>query len=498
MHRKWIVFTILLLLIPSMAYEQKGWYVEWEKIFPQGHAKFCQPIGDIDNDGKNEFVVGGYNDRNATIFKWNESLKTYEKMAIITYGEAYAGGAAIGDLMGDGLRELAIVWNDWNNASRSGCWVYKWDGDGFQKLQFLQATNFWIYYDCYIGDYNGDGKNELLLFGWVNYGPEIVIYGWNSSSKQFKQIAAWDDPDGTYYQTFIPTVYIADVDVDGRPEIICAPGQYLDVVESVGNEFNYTVIHKWKGMDIWTYGVAAGDINGNGIPEIVVGLGGRAHEVPTAYIFEYNITSKKYEEVWNKTWAEEKNVVEAVDIGDADNDGRKEACIGTNYIHIVGWNGVEYYEEAVINETYGILPGVHVGDCDNDGKNEILTYTLRETEGLPYRDWVFKYANSDATPPVIKIEKPQNYLYIMGIKIMPLPVPLIIGKMNGRILAYDNESDIEKVEIYIDGRITQTISSPPYEFPLVHLSGKHEITAVAYNNAENNAYEKLKFFALIK
>ncbi len=502
-YKKLFVLVILLLFIPWNASPhewqyQRGWHAEWEKIFPAGHAQFCQPIGDVDKDGKNEIVVGGYNDKNVTVFKWNESTQTYEAEAIITEGIAYGGGTAIGDLMGDGKNELAIVWNNWNDTSKSGAWIYKWNGNQFQKLQFLQAENFWIYYDCYIGDYNGDGKNELLLFGWVNYGPEIVIYGWDAVSKKFKEVAAWDDPDGTYYKTFIPSVCIADVDVDGKPEIICGPGQTLAVVKSVGGKFNYTVVHKWKDRDVWTYGVAAGDINGNGIPEIVVGLGGRTHEVPTAYMFEYDPERGEYKEVWNKTWKGEKNVVEAVDIGDADNDGRNEACIGTNHIHIIGWNGVRYYEEAVINETYSILPGVHVGDCDNDGKNEILTGTLRETEGLPYKEWVFKYANSDSTPPVIKIEKPKNYLYIFGKEIMPMPMPIIIGKITMEVFAEDNESNIEKVEIYMDGKLQQTFYSPPYQVTLSQMFGMHELTVVAYNNAENTAYNKIKFFAFIR
>jgi len=146
---------------------------------------------------------------------------------------------------------------------------------------------------------------------------------------------------------------------------------------------------------------------------------------------------------------EKKNVVEAVDIGDADNDGRNEACIATDHVHIIGWNGVKYYEEAAINETYGILPDVHVGDCDNDGKNELLTETLRETEGLPHKVWIFKYANSDATPPILTVEKPGNYLYIFGKEILPMPLPVILGKFTAYANAEDKESGIKRLNFML-------------------------------------------------
>ena len=109
--------------------------------------------------------------------KWNESLQTYQTDAKITYDGAYAGGAAIGDVNNDGRNELVLVWNNWDNWNKSGAIVYKWNGSGYEEMQFIHLENLWIYYDCYIGDYNGDGKDELLLFGWVYNGAEITIYG---------------------------------------------------------------------------------------------------------------------------------------------------------------------------------------------------------------------------------------------------------------------------------------------------------------------------------
>jgi hypothetical protein len=60
-------------------------------------------------------------------------------------------------------------------------------------------------------------------------------------------------------------------------------------------------------------------------------------------------------------------------------------------IHILQWNGSTYVEEAVIDETFGLLAVVCIGDCDNDGKNEIHAGSVGVNPGQDFMSWVFKY-----------------------------------------------------------------------------------------------------------
>ena len=122
----------------------------------------------------------------------------------------------------------------------------------------------------------------------------------------------------------------------------------------------------------------------DGIAEIHVGYRG-----PKISIFEWNGTG--YTVKFETEWPDEGWLIEGLDVGDVDDDGKPEVCAGTDHIHILEWNGSTYFEEAVINETYGHLAVVSVGDCDNDGKNEINAGAVIVKPGEEYRSWIFKF-----------------------------------------------------------------------------------------------------------
>ncbi len=110
---------------------------------------------------------------------------------------------------------------------------------------------------------------------------------------------------------------------------------------------------------------------------------------PAISIFGWNGTG--YEIKFEKEWYHEAGLIEALDVGDVDDDGIPEVCAGTNYVHILQWNGSTYIEEYVITDTYGMLAVVSVGDCDNDGKYEINAAPVFVRPGDDYKYWIFKY-----------------------------------------------------------------------------------------------------------
>jgi hypothetical protein len=83
-----------------------------------------------------------------------------------------------------------------------------------------------------------------------------------------------------------------------------------------------------------------------------------------------------YVKVWEGIWPSEYPVAGApllspLAIDDADNNGKNEFVTGGGYLHITGWTGSSYMEEATITDTVGPLEGIIFGDCDSDGMNEI-------------------------------------------------------------------------------------------------------------------------------
>ncbi len=91
----------------------------------------------------------------------------------------------------------------------------------------------------------------------------------------------------------------------------------------------------------------------------------------------------------------------------------------------------------------------------------------------------------------VKIIHPSNALYISSRKILPLAFPLIIGEIIIQADSSYEESNINRVEFYIDGEIRNT----DYEAPYVWLwddsiIGGHTLGVVAYENVGDIAKDE--------
>ncbi|UCD14109.1 MAG: hypothetical protein JSW60_01460 [Thermoplasmatales archaeon] len=351
-----------------------------------------QPIGDCDNDGDNELLIGG-RDAVLRVMEWDEAKQTYEetyalrcpfyrwlsflKRLGLSNGPIDAAGFAIGDLTGDGKNEIAATWY---------AAIHKWIGGKYRIIGF----NPWVFQngkgnaDCYIGDCDNDGRNELIMSGGpMRHGsqaPQIVVFKWNGW--RLVKVAEWYDSDPNGY------VYMAglgDIDEDGENEIVCGSAYKIIVLDwdKENEEFVSTIIKHTSGDD-YPFACVCKDSDMDGKNEIHVG-----YWTPKITIFEWDGDSyvTKFEKEWSGEWA----VIEGLDVGDVDDDGVAEVCAGTHNIHILEWNGSTYVEEAVIDETFGSLAVVAIGDIDNDGKNEINAGSVMVYPGQDFKSWIFKH-----------------------------------------------------------------------------------------------------------
>ena len=363
------------------------YYIQWEMNFGSDRrygARYegPQPIGDCDNDDKNEMLVVG-RDNKIRVFEWDDTKQTYLEMHTLfppfyPISASDAGGFAIGDLTGDGKNEIGATW---------GTSVHKWSNGKYKIIGY----NSWIFdngggsADCFIGDYDNDGENELIVSGGPLHQqaevPEIVIFKWNGLA--LVKEAEWDNPNQGYI--YMPTV--GDVDDDGENEIVCGSGYKVFVLDWNKNTktFDETVI-KTTGGEYYPFACVCKDSDGDGKNEIHVG-----YWSPMITIFEWN--GADYEIKYEKEWPGEGTLIEGLDVGDVDDDGNAEVCAGTHLIHILQWDGNTYVEEAVL-PTFGHLAVVSIGDCDNDGKNEIQAGSVMIDHGEDYMSWVFKYGGN--------------------------------------------------------------------------------------------------------
>lgn len=339
-----------------------------------------QPIGDCDNDGKNEMLIAG-RDNKIRVFEWDETKQTYLEMRTLfpplyPYADSDAGGFAIGDLDGDAKNEIGATW---------GTSVHKFINGKYKTI----AYNPWIFQnfgasaDCYIGDYDNDNENELIVSGGSYHQsivPEIVIYKLDNLG--LTKEAEWDNPVEDYTYIYMPGV--GDVDDDGKNEIVCGSAGKVFVLNWNKNtkKFDEIVIKTTTG-DNYPFACVIKDSDGDVKNEIHVG-----YSFPMFSIFEWNGAS--FEIKFEKNWPGEGAVIEGVDVGDVDDDGNAELCVGTDVVHIMQWDGSMYVEEAIL-PTFGDLAVVAIGDCDNDGKNEISAGSVMIDHNQDYMYWVYKF-----------------------------------------------------------------------------------------------------------
>ncbi|VVB60843.1 Repeat domain in Vibrio, Colwellia, Bradyrhizobium and Shewanella [uncultured archaeon] len=364
-----------------------GYGLQWMMEYgnsPWTDARFQgpQPIGDSDNDGKNELLISG-RDCTVRIMKWVENDQTYSQVyalhpPLYPLVQCDAGGMAIGDVTNDGKNEIAATWYTA---------VYRYIAFKYWMI----GVNPWIFFngggsaDCLIGDCDNDGKNELILSGGgdrQSSSPvgEITVFKWNGLYLQ--RVAEWNDRN-VYGYVFMAG--LGDVDADGENEIVCAYENKVMVLnwDAQNKEFVPTKIQRPLPLMDSPFGVVCKDCDNDGKAEILL-----SYENPRITIFKWNGTG--YTTQFDITWPDGDPVIEGIDVGDTDNDGLNEVCAGAGVTHILQWNGTTYVEEALL-PTFGWMAVVCIGDCDNDGKNEINAGNVDVASGQQFTEWVFKY-----------------------------------------------------------------------------------------------------------
>ena len=403
--KQWIVglltISLMVLIHPiingiPIDYDTEQVYdIQWQKSYGtigwwSARYEGPQPIGDCDNDGQNEVLIGG-RDPFLRILEWNNEDQTYHEDTRLTdpvMGIGYrlifipqpfgsATGFSIADIDNDGLNEIGVAWGRHFSA-------FQWNGDRYELMgRYIISDNVgWeTTLDCIVGDCDNDGLNEIVVTGGYRESstPEICVLTWDGDT--FRQESFWNHPEG--YSVYFP--WIADVDSDGSNEIVCNTNETIVLkYEATSNQWISTRVARYIDNEGYPFGSVAKDSDGDGLPEIHV-----TFYTPELHIYEWNGTG--YSKKWSKIWPGEEGTIEAIDVGDVDGDGIKEVCVGTDVIHILEWDGHEYIEEYVIRDTFGLLAVTAIGDCDNDGKNEIHAGSVGVKQGLPYMAWIFKH-----------------------------------------------------------------------------------------------------------
>jgi hypothetical protein len=270
-------------------------------------------IGDLDNDGYNEFVIIGTSSYSVYIYDYDPSAPgtSYYQSWVAGPPQDVAALVDVNDYDNDGHTEFltTIMWSQaeillWENDSVG---TQSWSSTVIIPIDIINAMSMGSY------DMDGDSYPEIFL-SESDYSPHssLLIYEY----------------DGSSY-----------VKIDS-----------LVLINGAVDDMDF------------------GDLNGDGTVDLVVGGNGSMLEV-----IIYNPDTQRYEAIWNSMSFGGGHYVQSCGAGDFDGDGIHEmyAVPYFDRVRVFDWNGKTWVQDWIGNG--GIRCDMRAdfsGDYNNDGMDE--------------------------------------------------------------------------------------------------------------------------------
>jgi len=232
---------------------------------------------DIDSDGKPEMIY--YLDGGGDIFPPSNQIAKYNSITnnfdIIYYNRPnfHSEGFAFGDFDMDGKQNIA------NGGINGEFFMYEHQEGNNYSLKLIDTLpTFNAYLSATTNDVDGDGKPELWMGGDFYYVGEgitrLLMYETNGddSYEQKYQI----DILGVF-SFYAGNMVAADLDGDGKEELVVCIDQNVLVFKNTGGN-NYALWYikqndfALSGANSVYYEVTVADFDGDGRPEVIIGM----------------------------------------------------------------------------------------------------------------------------------------------------------------------------------------------------------------------------------
>ncbi|MBE7169199.1 MAG: VCBS repeat-containing protein [Williamsia sp.] len=354
-----------------------------------GPVTYGVAFGDINQDGKPDLITVNESSNTLSLMRNNSSAGNITSgsfdapVKFVTAPEPRA--VAFADIDGYAYQDVVVLSPAANTISVfQGSFNYgQIDANTFASTRKDFSTGGYAS-SFAVGDLDGDGRPELVLTnpyaGTVTVLRNLSSHASNGPTVQFAAPVSF--PVGNFPRS----VAVADVNRDGKPDIIVA-NEKGNTVSVLRNNSVYGNINPASFSPATSYptgsnpnSIAIGDVDGDSMPDIVVANYGSNSvsvlrnnlfiAVPTTVLFEPRVDFPAGTQPY------------AVTLGDADGDGKIDlitANSGSNSMsvlrnkHTTGTITASSFADKADFST-GIYPlGLAMGDLDGDGIAEVAT-----------------------------------------------------------------------------------------------------------------------------
>jgi hypothetical protein len=249
-------------------------------------------VSDVDADGYNEIVISGHlvdewGDEYAYIAVGNNTVPT--EMALENYYSwnvgwtEELGAVAVGDVDADGLAEIIVAGIYYGDEYEGPAYGYVAVLNYTDNMFWIQAVDSvpstWID-SLEVADVNGDSISELVVSGysWDDYGYYYFYLGIATNRPSGQVVWLYEQNYSIGEDEDLYSVDTGDVDGDGISEILVS-GSYYDTSDSEWNA--YGAVFSWSNSTGLTledsfstangqgYAVTTADINNDTQPEVI-------------------------------------------------------------------------------------------------------------------------------------------------------------------------------------------------------------------------------------
>jgi hypothetical protein len=258
-----------------------------------------------------------------------------------------SGFMAAGDFTGDGQQDLALLL-----ASPFGSkWtqVFAGRGDGNFDAGAQQCSAGSLVFSLLAGDVNGDGALDLLT---TDFSSDQVVVWYGELGASFSGPATFGVGDGPW------NAALADFDGDGRADLATtnAYGNSVSVLFARASAY----VRSDFDVTVEPLGLAAGDLNGDGAPDLVAG----SFHTLSVLLNQRDGTFSRDD------YSVASDNLDVIAFGDLDEDGAVDIVAGTAQV-LFGRGGGTFGPAETLAHPPGQVQGMALGDFNRDGHLDV-------------------------------------------------------------------------------------------------------------------------------